>query len=514
MRLQLRLGNGKLLSSQRTRGAFVFALVAALMVGGPRAFAAEVPVPEGYRLVSSEEVAPGLDHLLLEKEKPRRVVHIARMSTSSALRLGVVVSGNAVAGPPPTLERTSSMCVRVDCLVAVNGDFYNLTTGEPIGGVISQGEMVRSPNSHHHQLAIAAGAFNARTIDWTARLVPTDLRELSINGVNVERGENQIVLYTPAFGPSTETNRFGNEIVAEVLRPEQSIRIGQTTLLRIIEIRQGSGDSAIPRGGAVLSGHGAGAEALADLWSRVQAGAAAQELLLRIESIPEAMESLGGTPILVREGKRWFKDDDAAFIRDAHPRTMAGWTSGGDLYLVTVDGRQSGYSDGMTLGEAADLMIALGATEAINLDGGGSTTFVVRGSVVNRPSDRAVRRGGHEMIVNIPQRGDALIGNVERPVAVALVILRGPAQPGQGSGDVPEGALAEIRLPSSTRILAAPVPWAADPGSNPGAGLPALVGEPNPQDFALKILALGLNLAVALGLFASFRRVHREAAQR
>jgi exopolysaccharide biosynthesis protein len=58
---------------------------------------------------------------------------------------------------------------------------------------------------------------------------------------------------------------------------------------------------------------------------------------------------------------------------------------------VTVDGRQS-ESVGMSLAEFAELMISLGITEGLNLDGGGSTTMVIRGSIVNSPSDASGER--------------------------------------------------------------------------------------------------------------------------
>ena len=75
-----------------------------------------------------------------------------------------------------------------------------------------------------------------------------------------------------------------------------------------------------------------------------------------------------------------------------HPRTAAGVTADGHtLVLAVVDGRQPGYSAGATLPELAALMIRLGAVDAINLDGGGSSTFVYRPAqgpeTVNRPSD-------------------------------------------------------------------------------------------------------------------------------
>ena len=60
--------------------------------------------------------------------------------------------------------------------------------------------------------------------------------------------------------------------------------------------------------------------------------------------------------------------------------------------MITVDGRQPGVSVGMTLQELADYMLSLGATDAMNLDGGGSTTMYLDGKVVNTPSDKEGER--------------------------------------------------------------------------------------------------------------------------
>ena len=122
------------------------------------------------------------------------------------------------------------------------------------------------------------------------------------------------------------------------------------------------------------------------------------------------MEAVGGRPVLVRAGAiRPGVDSGGAFATSRHPRTAVGIARDGKrVMLVTVDGRQKPYSDGMTLREIAELMLVLGARDALNLDGGGSTTMVVANaagvpSVVNRPSDA----GG------------------ERPVGNALAIVRG-----------------------------------------------------------------------------------------
>jgi hypothetical protein len=87
------------------------------------------------------------------------------------------------------------------------------------------------------------------------------------------------------------------------------------------------------------------------------------------------------------------------FVASRNPRTLAGVTATGELLLVTVDGRRPGFSAGMTLAEAARLMRDLGARDALNLDGGGSTAMIVRGRVVNRPSDRGGERAVGDGVV-------------------------------------------------------------------------------------------------------------------
>ncbi len=74
-------------------------------------------------------------------------------------------------------------------------------------------------------------------------------------------------------------------------------------------------------------------------------------------------------------------------IAPRHPRTAVGQLADGRILLVAVDGRQAGYSVGMTTFELAQAMARLGAVRAMALDGGGSTTIAFDGTVLNRPSD-------------------------------------------------------------------------------------------------------------------------------
>ena len=78
-------------------------------------------------------------------------------------------------------------------------------------------------------------------------------------------------------------------------------------------------------------------------------------------------------------------------IQADQPRTAVGVIDDNHLVFVVVDGRQEGYSEGVTLPELADIMLSLGATTAYNLDGGGSSTMYFNGQVVNSPSNGGER---------------------------------------------------------------------------------------------------------------------------
>jgi len=118
---------------------------------------------------------------------------------------------------------------------------------------------------------------------------------------------------------------------------------------------------------------------------------------------------VGGFPVLLARGGRvgdLLVTENPSFAAARHPRTAVGFDPVRRLlWLVGVDGRQPGYSDGMTLPELAGLFEALGVTEAVNLDGGGSTVMVLEGIPVSRPSD----------------------AEGERPVVNALAVVRDPA---------------------------------------------------------------------------------------
>lgn len=503
----------------------VTALAALAILLGALPASAVAAVPADYLLVARHELAPGVEHLRLARADPPLVVNVAHLAAGAPVSLRAVLSNEAVAGEAPLLERTSSMCARVHCVMALNGDFAVVGSDQPVGGLVTGGRLLRSPAPTHHQLSVTKeGRLLAGSFEWSGTLVPTDLRSLALKGVNVNPAVDQVVLYTPGFGPTTPTGPGGPGVspggpadpalVLRTVEPAGPLRLSQTSLVELSAFHENGSELPIPTDGAVLSGQGQGAEELRQLWARVHMGRASTRALLRLETPDGVVESVGGSPILLRNAKRWFADVDDNFTRGRHPRTLVGWNSTGETFLVAVDGRQPGVSVGMTLAEAADLLLALGATDGINLDGGGSTTFVANGTVANEPSDIAVRRGGKEIIRHTPQPGDRVIGRVERPVASAIAVVE--------SNEVVAPNADPLARPSLglAQALALPAGSSTDPGSVPGGGLPALLSEESEVEPRLDgtaawgAVAANAFVALALGTFMATRRRRKRGGRK
>lgn len=387
------------------------------------------------------------------------------------------------------------MCGRVRCLAAVNAEFALPGLDEPTGGMVVDGVVVRSAVPTHHEVMVSDdGALSTGQLQVVGRLVSTDLETVAIDSVNRSRGPDQVVLYTPTFADTTQTNDHGVEVVVRGTAGPIA-RASRTALVELVELRTGAA-APIPADGAVLSGHGRGATALTALWERAQAGTVSREVMLRLDVAPGAAQAVGGTPVLVREGARYVSTSGNEFVTGRHPRTIVGWTADGEVLLATIDGRQPGYSEGLSLPEAADLMIQLGAVEALNLDGGGSTTFAVHGDVVNRPSDQLVRRAGRELVVPVPRSGDVVLGNIERPVVSALaVVATKPA------AEAAPGAVAPPRPADDRRAVLYIA--AADPASVPQGGLAVLAASRPPPRSVQSVVTLAAAMLVIVTALAT-----------
>lgn len=218
-----------------------------------------------------------------------------------------------------------------------------------------------------------------------------------VNSINKARSDSEIIVYTPNWSySSTRTNSYGMEIIVEntSAQLDEGIEFGKpiTGTVKAVTPYGQAGNSVIPSNGYVISIQG-GTQAAK--FANVQPG---QEIKLNVNVEDKWKNSefmLASGPMLVKDGKVSMTiSENSSRAKEVAPRTAVAMDkSGKRVFLVTVDGRQSGYSKGMNLKQFAQYLVSLGADRAINLDGGGSTTLVARKhgniypTVMNSPSD-------------------------------------------------------------------------------------------------------------------------------
>jgi hypothetical protein len=290
-------------------------------------------------------------------------------------------------------------------LAAVNADFFLFDPpGVPTGAQVEGGVVVRGPGTRPVFGVTTDGTPFISVVELDAEIhAPTGARA-PIGGVNTSPGEDGITLYNRYAGAHTPLDTGVVEVRIESLASVASR--GNTTAGGLARGLVAAFDTLpegieVPAGGVVLAGRGRGAGFLRDLleygdtvrWS------------VGFDGVPgQVREMVGGFPQLLRAGEE--VELTGSFATTRHPRTALGWREDGTLLLVVVDGRQPGYSEGMSLFELTELFRALGAVEALNLDGGGSTTLVVAGAVANRPSDREGEREVANAVLLLEAHGD------------------------------------------------------------------------------------------------------------
>lgn len=417
---------------------------------------AEGTVPSGYQVTASTAIHEGVEHVSLASPNPAETVQVARVAPGAPVALKAVSAYDAIPRRTSQQELPSDMCRRVGCIAGVNGDFHDNDSDQPLGGIVSGGRLLRSPKAGYDQVTLATdGTLHAGPLGWSGSLAAGGGAPVPLTGLNVDRGGNDVVLYTPMWGGSTPS---GAEIELVVQAAGPIGTLGASTVT-IVGSRAASG--AIPADGAVLSGVGPAAQALRELANRAGNGTAAQ---LQLSTAVNATESLGAHPVLLRDGQRAYPDVADGFTRSRNPRTLFGWNKAGELFLVTVDGRRDD-ADGMSLAQAADLLRGLGATDGVNFDGGGGTTFVVKGEVKNLPSDP-----GNPGPPAYPNGHVIAPGHVERLAPNSLVLLPKPRDPDPAPDPGPSDTT------TTTGPGTGPTSGSGDTGPSAGGDLPLGTG--------------------------------------
>ena len=359
-------------------------------------------------------IRDGVEYAEMTRGAKEEPVHINLLRLDlTKVRLDVARAMDAAIG----LEKTSSIAARHGAIAAINAGFFRLDNsifrGDAAGILKVDGKILSE--SYNNRIALFISNKPSRTeVDFFHLTTRHELLYKNkscgsvVTGINRQRIENDFVLYTPEFHRTTLTNRDGLEIVFRNRK--------------VTQIIDGKGSAVIPPDGFVLSASGKYREQVksckigtkirelrftnydADDSSTRLSGARFPE----IKAFTDSEDIVGGVPQLIKNGKieiTWEQEKSSkAFVETRHPRTAVAKLKDGKFLMVTIDGRQAGYSVGMNLNELAAFLLELGALDAMNLDGGGSTTMFLEGKVVNKPSDKEGERSVSDAILVFPRK--------------------------------------------------------------------------------------------------------------
>jgi exopolysaccharide biosynthesis protein len=350
--------------------------------------------PKPPVVTTVRKLAPGVKLTKIVNRRIPRRTFILAIDPSKGATLRFILSNDLI----PDLERTSSMARRSEALAAVNGDLGSISTGRPTHPMAIDGELIQTSLDQSGSFAISDdGSMRIGRPETAVSVTQMETGEVfpieSWNGFRPHVGD--LDGYTAVGGIS-----FGppKDACWARLSPATEADPGPEGVVRDYSVAETSCTPAPPsaREDVILASLPGTDEA-----AFIRSLSAGETIRLGWSfGWPAIVDAMGGGPILLQGGEIVLGPCTTS-ICNVNPRTAVGLTSDGTVLLVVIDGRQK-TSVGMTLGQLAEYMRKLGSVQAMNLDGGGSSTLVVRGDVVNRPSDGHERRVAAAIAVMAP----------------------------------------------------------------------------------------------------------------
>ncbi len=336
--------------------------------------------PQSVEQPPVEEVE-GLEFLVYHQDG---IMAFALIADHEKYFLRPVLAKNKVPG-----RATVSQMNSPDAIATINASYF-APNGVILGNTKIDGRTVNTTYFVRSAIGIRADGSTIFARQSYRGVLQFGQEEVVIDGVNCERNPNTVIVYNSWNGETTGTNNFGAEFI---------VQDGV-----VVNISRDKGNSSIPPNGFVISAHGTAAEKFNGLY--VGDKIILDEDYINVEhgeNFNEAIHIVGAGPTLVKGGEVYVTADAEQFPPDIRvgraPRSAVGITQYGDYIFAVVDGRQA-HSKGCTLTEWANILKNnFGAVEAINLDGGGSTELIVKGGLVNIPSDGRERLVGNALTI-------------------------------------------------------------------------------------------------------------------
>jgi len=312
-------------------------------------------------------VTPGVKHIRLTKYydgKPVKL-NIVEIDRKLAADFEVKPALSSVNSNLKSRRTITTIAKNTNSIVAINGTFFKPQTGVPLGTLMIDGKMYTGPIYDRVAMGISDNGFEMARIQMNSTL-KTGNKTIKIDNINQPRMLSTYVLaYTGEWGiQAPPSPKYGVQIAVK----DNKVTAVSTQAL------------TIPQDGYVIVGP-------ASILKGISENQKAEISIGTTPNWNNVKHIISGGPYLVRNSEIYvdMTAQKLGAIGGKNPRSAIGYTADGDLIMVAADGRE-GSSVGMTLMQLASFMKSAGCTNAMNLDGGGSTVMYVNGQVVNNPA--------------------------------------------------------------------------------------------------------------------------------
>lgn len=255
-------------------------------------------------------------------------------------------------------------------IAGINGDYYNMSTYEPIGIVIYEGNLISSDSGTNAVGFKDDGTAIIGRPYMNSKIVIGET-EFSLPKINKARNTTDFSLMTPDYGSDTKSSDEGYDIICTP--SEQYIKLNSSITLTVDEVKETNGKTAIPEGKMILTISAKASEDKIEAVKALQSGDAITVNVAASALWNDVVFAVGSYRKLVTNGQ--VETSEAKLDETLEPRSAIGVKADGTIVVYTVDGRRSGYSVGATMTKLAQRLIEMGCVEATIMDGGGSTSM-------------------------------------------------------------------------------------------------------------------------------------------
>ena len=318
-----------------------------------------------------------------------QVINILEVDISTnKIKIKPVLSYDSIYG----FELLSEIAQKHKAYAAINAGFF-YEYGEPSGMVVIDGEIITGSTGKYPVFIIDEGIAQLKQVETLLYLKPvkdkTQLNSLKSDKINVDGKPGEWVLYTRRYGTDNRVKRdnitlvIENNILTEIVKSDKETKIPPNGMLATyIEQLPKQGSNSLRDGELQVNsltipftiGEEVKLEYKPDLGINAQAYECGSWIIKDKE-------------IVISEKDPW-----VGVLTNRDPRTAIGIKESGEVVIITVDGRQPGYSYGFMARELGEFLVQYGVKDAAMLDGGASTEMIIEGEIINRPSFRASER--------------------------------------------------------------------------------------------------------------------------